>query len=357
MAARIVPKDDQYVLNHCTKFLARDSTDRRHDFGHLAPDDQRADICEPWRFPVVDSHRGEGEDRETAYRLNDVTFVFRPDQGQAPEDVAVVGTFAGLYEPVALRRLAVTDRAAAYHTVTVVVPKGEMHLYKFLVDGQALIDPVNPQRVTLDNGREWSRFFTHQCTLPLTLEHADRILLDRLTDHILPFRTEDGRNFLARYHDRLDDQAKQAQLPHAYRLDESVGVVNYIDKLLAKEERHHLVDYKVCLALIDRLLRQRSPSVEPARMSREMFVHLYDEMAAGNVPGWDYGRYQNPRYFLQLLRRHTFTGAFSHPKYGGNAAAAGWSYLEERYQDEGRTMFNWRKAIEAPLGGNTDYWG
>ena len=31
MGAVLVDKDDQYVLNHCTRFLARDSTDSRHN--------------------------------------------------------------------------------------------------------------------------------------------------------------------------------------------------------------------------------------------------------------------------------------------------------------------------------------
>jgi len=36
------------------------------------------------------------------------------------------------------------------------------------------------------------------------------------------------------------------------------------------------------------------------------------------VNGWDTADYGSPRYVLDLLRRHSFTGAFCHPKYGGN---------------------------------------
>jgi hypothetical protein len=133
--------------------------------------------------------------------------------------------------------------------------------------------------------------------------------------------------------------------------DQSVGVVNFIDKLLAKEENHHLIDYKICLDLINRLLRQRNPFIEPEKMSKEMYIELYNQMASGTVPGWNYGRYGNPRYFLQLLRRHSYTGAFSHPKYGGNVGATGWAYLASRYP------FQWQKALEPPLGINADYRG
>jgi hypothetical protein len=86
---------------------------------------------------------------------------------------------------------------------------------------------------------------------------------------------------------------------------------------------------------------------EPARLAREVYAELYagDERRPAS-PGWNYGRYGNPRYFLQLLRRHTLTGVFSHPRYGGNAMTLGWKYLGERYRDaSGATLFDWRRAI------------
>jgi hypothetical protein len=58
------------------------------------------------------------------------------------------------------------------------------------------------------------------------------------------------------------------------------------------------------------------------------------------------------------LRRHAITGAFVHPRHGGNSGTAGWRYLESRYVDSGgQTLFDWAKAIEAPLGRNVDYRG
>jgi len=76
------------------------------------------------------------------------------------------------------------------------------------------------------------------------------------------------------------------------------------------------------------------------------------------VPHWDYDRFEKPASFLRLLRRHTFTGAFCHPAYGGNIEAAGWRFLEDRYRDtDVKTLFDWRKAIEAPLGADSSYHG
>lgn len=123
MPVRVKAKDDQYILNQCARHLARDNTDPRHDYGHLDPGDPRARICEPWRFPVVDSHADPGEDQEAAYAHNDVTFVYVADSDQPARDVAVVGTFARLYEPIPLRRVATPDTAGSrYYSVTLVVP-------------------------------------------------------------------------------------------------------------------------------------------------------------------------------------------------------------------------------------------
>jgi hypothetical protein len=348
---KVIQEEDQYVLNYCAKYLARDNTDARHNYGQFDAGDERGLICESWRFPLVDTY-SDGADPAGSYPFNQVTFVYRA--ATAPQQVAVVGTFANLFEPIPLRPIADTP----YFTVTAVIPKGEVHRYKFVVDGQAVIDPVNPQRVAQDNGRAWSRFFTQLATEPVSFERWELSILNRFTEHILPFETAEGRNFLTRFYNYLDRQSKETQYAYAYRLDQPVGVANYIDKAVAKEENHHLLDYKICLSLIDRLLRQRNPYVEPRLMSKELYRDLYEQMATGNVPGWDYNRYNSPGYFLQLLRRHVFTGAFSHPKYGGNIGAAGWAYLEEKYRDDaGQTLFNWRRIMERPLGDSPDYHG
>ncbi len=347
MAVALAVREDQDILNYCAKYLTRDSAEPVHNFGQYDPADLRGRICEPWRFPILDRH-SDGQDFTASYAFNEVTFVFASQFRPAtPQAVGVIGTFARLYEPLPLQRLRFQGVETPYFAVTVVVPKGEVHTYKFLVDGQPELDPINPQRVVLDNGRIWSRFFTHNCTQPISLERWECALLQRLTDHILPFRTHEGQRAL-----------QQNLVEKTFLLDQSVGAVNFIDKLVAREENHYLPAYKICLELIDRVLRDRNRIAEPAAMPKSMFVALYNEMAVNQVPGWDYSRFNSPRFFLQLLRRHTFTGAFSHPKYGGNTRAAGWAYLEEKYRDsDGKTLFDWRRAIERPLGNDPDYHG
>ncbi len=353
MPMRIINKDDQYLLNHCTKYLARDDDAPRHDFGQYTDDATQARYCEAWRFPIVD--RFSDGDPVAGYHFNEVTFIYAvPRDDTSTWDISVVGSFGNLFEPIPLTRVG----DSAYYAATVVVPKGQVHTYKFFVDGVAQLDLINPQKSTLENDEVWSRFFTDFCVQPISFERWELAILERLTDHILPLRTKDGQRFLNYYYNYLDGGTKQTMYPAAYRFDESIGVVNYIDKVVAREETHHFDDYKICLELIDDVLRQRNPFVEPFDMSKEMFIELHGQMAINNVIGWDYGRYGSPRFFLQLLRRHTWTGAFCHPKYGGNAGAAGWMYLEDLTRDaDGKTLFDWRRAIEKPLGNSEEYRG
>lgn len=356
MPAVLVDKDDQYVLNHCTRFLARDSVDPRHDFGQYAPGDPRAAVCEAWRFPIVDSY-SDGQSAESSYAYNSVTFV-RAGRASHPQSVSVVGSFGDLYAPVPLRPVKFLGEDTGLYTVTVKVRKGQVHTYKFLVDGRPELDPVNPQQSIADNGQAWSRFFTDGCQLPLVLSRRERELLGRLVAHLLPFRLPENSRFIRQVYNSLDRATRQQQFPLAYRLDEEVGVVNYIDKVLARAEQHNADDYHTCLFIIDGLLRGRHGGLDPLLLPADEYAALYDEMATDRVNGWDTGRYGSPRYFLLLLRRHAMTGAFVHPKAGGNSGTAGWSYLEDRFTDAGRqTLFDWRRAIEAPLGHNTDYRG
>ncbi|WP_040547106.1 gluconate 2-dehydrogenase subunit 3 family protein [Pedosphaera parvula] len=359
--------DDRYVLNYCAKYLGRFNTDRRHSYGSGA-EAPRDRIAEAWRFPIIDTYGGgaSGITAAASYQdYNQVTFVYAGADTQSPGSVAVIGTFATLYDPIPLQRVQFEGEDTRYWSLAYAVPKGQVHNYRFVVDGSYPInDPVNPQETATENGAVWSSFFTDGFSSPLVLEKWEIALLYRLTAGILPFQTADGTNFLDRFYNYLDRQ-KQADLyNNVYRMDNSVGEINYIDNILAREERHHLADYKTCLRQIDRILRTRNPYTEPSRMSRELYFALYDEMATDRVDGWDYALYGSPQYFLYLLRRHVVTGAFCHPKYGGNAGAAGWAYLSDQYRlpspapgKHGATLFDWRRAMESPLGVNSDYLG
>ncbi len=347
----IIDKDPTEILNYCSKYLARG--DR---FGQPAPMSNPAlsTPSEAWRFPILESYaRPQVLERlaPPSYELNAVTLVYWSLEAA---DVQVVGTFGKLYEPVPLAPVLFEGEPTGYFSLTVVLPIAVLYRYRFLVDGQQRLDPVNPQRTTLANGKEWSCFFTDFYPHPTVFEEWELRLIYRLAQQILPFQTAGASNFLKRFYSNLKPTEKHV----TYVMDQTVGEVNYIDNALAREENHHLIDYRICLDQIDRVLRQRNPFVESWEVSRELILELYDEMAADNVSGWDKQKYNSPRYFLELLRRHVIIGAFCHPKYGGNYGAGGWAYLQERYRDDdGQTLYDWPAAIEPPTGRNEDYIG
>jgi hypothetical protein len=332
------PLDHTGVLNLAAKYLSR----RR--------DTAVGDYSEPWRFPIIDSDRAG----ETAQ--NRVTFLWRAADESDGRAVSVVGTFDNLWDATPCEPVQFDGAPTLYHAATVLVPKGQVHHYKFVADGQPMLDAINPQRVVLDNGIEWSRFFTDQCAIPVSFERRELAILARLTNEILPFTSDDAQKFMDLYYFTADKQARETALHQAFRLEQPVGAVNYIDKLLAREERHRLVDYKICVKLIDNVLRGRFPGLAAADISKDAYQALYNQMAADHVDGWDTSQYGSPNFFLQILRRHTYTGAFSHPRYGGNAGAAGWAWLEHRFRGpKAESCFNWQRAIESPFGASADY--
>jgi hypothetical protein len=356
MSAVVVEKDDQYVLNHCTRFLARDGNERRHDFGQYDAEDPRARISEAWRYPIIDSYY-DGTSVEVSYHFNSVTFVYDGHTNPAAE-VAVTGSFTELYNLVALHEVKFLDEPSGIWAVSVRVPKGQVHTYRMRVDGEWVVDPINPQVVILDNGRRWSRFFTEACQIPLTFSRREREVLGRLVAHLLPFRSSENSRFIRGLYASMDRATRERRFPLAYRLDEEVGVVNYIDKVVTRAERHNADDYRLCLRIIEDVLRARYPGRDPVNLPPEAYADLYAEMANDDVAGWDTRRYSSPRFYLLLLRRHAMTGAFVHPRHGGNSGTAGWAYLEARYRDAGGgTLFDWGQAMEAPLGRNTEYRG
>ena len=119
----IIQNDDQYILNHCTKFLARKNTDSRHNFGQYLDGDPRARVCEAWRFPIIDSYIGVNDTDSYAY--NKVTFIFQLDAANDSAVPAVIGDFNKLYQPIPLARILFLGEATDYYAVSLRVPKGQ----------------------------------------------------------------------------------------------------------------------------------------------------------------------------------------------------------------------------------------
>src|SRR3954454_23001840 len=97
MEPQIVQKNPDYILNHCTKYLARDNEDTRHSYFGTFDGQPRGRISEAWRFPLVDAHDGQEADR---YEWNDVTFIYTLGrQGATPSNVELITTASLLHRP------------------------------------------------------------------------------------------------------------------------------------------------------------------------------------------------------------------------------------------------------------------
>ncbi|EDZ98851.1 hypothetical protein BH160DRAFT_5848 [Burkholderia sp. H160] len=333
------PLDHTNVLNYTTKYLLRDASSPAY--------------TEPWRFPIVESTRPEVTAASQA-SFDRVTFVWIADTPSDNRPLSVVGTFDDLWSTTRLEPVLFDCEPTRFRAVTLLLPSARIYRYKFVIDGSAVPDPINPQRITLDNGNEWSRVFTRYCSVPVSLESWELSILARITNEILPFTEGAAKKFMDEFYFAADKATQQS----SYRLEQPVGAVNFIDNVLAREERHRLLDYKICLSQIKAVLKKRYPSISPTQVDSAAYQQLYSEMRNDNVEGWDTSLYEHPGFFLQILRRHTFCGAFSHPKYGGNAMAAGWAYLAETYVDrEDKTCFAWQRSIETPLGTSMHYFG
>lgn len=100
------------------------------------------------------------------------------------------------------------------------------------------------------------------------------------------------------------------------------GCVNFIDKLLAHEERALLPGYRAALGALAAAARQRwrrdFAALEPERQD-ELLANLED----GALTHWPAAAPAQGEFFA-LLRWHTLLGFLADPRHGGNRDGAGW---------------------------------
>lgn len=102
-----------------------------------------------------------------------------------------------------------------------------------------------------------------------------------------------------------------------------IGVVTYLDRALAGAYRDKSDTYRVGLATLDQIARQRYE--QPfADCSMEQQDGLLAEMEQGQLPDF---RSPSQRDFFQMLRLHLQEGLFADPAYGGNRDKQGWRFL------------------------------
>ena len=105
----------------------------------------------------------------------------------------------------------------------------------------------------------------------------------------------------------------------------TANCVNFIDKLLAHEERASLGLYRQAFADIDRHAQarwQKGFAAAGADAQRECLENLED----GKLSHWQPALTQ-PAFF-EMLRFHTILGCLAAPKFGGNAGYSGWRAMD-----------------------------
>lgn len=352
-----IEKEPTEIFNYCTKYLIRERSNESSD---------NDTVTEGWRFPLVMTVLHENI---PVGKYNEVTFIYQNRNDEEINSVEIIGSFLPLYQTMPLEPVLYKGEPSDLYYLTLKLPVGNGYHYRYLLNGNPVLDPINPQRINLPNGKEWSFFFTDYYNSTTVFEEWELNLLHRLVEQITPFRSDESQNFINRFYQGLSQ--KEKHLSTIYKLDDSVGEVNYITNILAREERHHLLMYKTILPLIDQLLRKRNPYVESWKVPSITINELYEELANDEknrkdgivIPGWDYSKFDNPTYFLKTFRRHCIIGAFCHPRYGGNIGCAGWDYVKDMFpikDDKGQVVgdyFNWELAIEPPHGRSADYRG
>lgn len=136
-----------------------------------------------------------------------------------------------------------------------------------------------------------------------------------------------------------DDQARtltvlcdQIVPADAFSSASQAGVLNYIDRQLARAYRRHRDAYRDGLLHAEEMSRKRFGRELSALSSEQQFevVGLIEQ--------------QDPTFF-SLLRNHTMQGYYGSPRHGGNRDAVSWRMLG---QDEppvrGRAQYDLRKG-------------
>jgi len=105
----------------------------------------------------------------------------------------------------------------------------------------------------------------------------------------------------------------------------AAGCVNFIDKLLAHEEKSLLPAYRSALAALDQWARTQSGQ-DLAQLEAATLVPLLEQLEDGVASPWPAQALQ-PAALFATLRFHTLLGFLASPQFGGNAGGKGWQAI------------------------------
>ncbi|MGH0038307.1 MAG: gluconate 2-dehydrogenase subunit 3 family protein [Myxococcota bacterium] len=102
----------------------------------------------------------------------------------------------------------------------------------------------------------------------------------------------------------------------------TAGCVNFIDKALAHEDAKARPVYRLGLAGVEAVSRERHEA-SFVRLTVPQQDALLCDLEDGRAAGWPEGPVSSPLFFA-TVRAHTIIGFLADPKYGGNRSYAGW---------------------------------
>jgi len=112
-------------------------------------------------------------------------------------------------------------------------------------------------------------------------------------------------------------------LPPVHGVDTGVAhTVNFIDKLLAHEDKAALPSYRIGLAALDRNA-QAHWKKDFAALAEPDQVRSLENLEDGVLEHWPQGQIGQQQFFASV-RFHTILGFLAAPKFGGNQDFAGW---------------------------------
>lgn len=113
------------------------------------------------------------------------------------------------------------------------------------------------------------------------------------------------------------------------------GVVDYIDRQLARHYRKHQREYNDGLDAVD-------------KMSRKRFGASFADASADQRLEMVLALEKDKRAFFELVRQHTMEGYYSSPRHGGNRDAVSWRMLGlDEPPLRGRAQYDLRKGSSA----------
>jgi gluconate 2-dehydrogenase gamma chain len=103
------------------------------------------------------------------------------------------------------------------------------------------------------------------------------------------------------------------------------GVVNFIDKALANEDKALAPVYAAGLAGVDAVAKKRFQKIFGALAPAEQ-DEILAALEGGKADGWPKGAVGQKDFFT-AIRAHTVFGFLCDPSYGGNRDYAGWKVV------------------------------